>query len=101
MKIKYKHILVAIMIFFSIIVLISVVSACLTPPEPKFSLDEGHKTFNYKNYKVYTSWSAYRYSKGKNDPIMVYNEYELKNKKTKKIFSTDVYFDIEKIKKIE
>lgn len=98
MKIKYKHILVAIIIFFGLIAVLSSVSAC-AQVVPTYELDEGHKTFNYKNHKVSTSWSAYRYSQGKDDTIMISNEYKIKNKKTKTIRKVDVSYDIEKIKK--
>ncbi|MBZ9570671.1 hypothetical protein KQY27_03815 [Methanobrevibacter sp. TMH8] len=96
MKTKYKHMIVVIILFFSFIAVVSSVSACAPP---SYELDEGHKTFDNKNYKVYTSWYAHRYSQGKNDDIMVYNEYKLKNKKTKAVRNAIVFYDIEKIKK--
>lgn len=84
------------MIFFGLIAVISSVSACAPP---SYDLDEGHKTFNYKNYDVHTSWFAYRYYQDKDDTIMIYNMYKLKNKKNKTISRAYVSYDIEKIKK--
>lgn len=99
-KTGYKHIIVAIIIFFGLIAIVSSVSACANAaPIPTYELDDGHKTFNINDNKCYTSWNAYRHSQGKNDKIMAYNEYKLKNKKGKIISKANIYYDIEKVKK--
>jgi hypothetical protein len=99
MKIKLKHLLIAIIILFGILAVVSSVPACVPITPSEIELDEGNKIIKIGNNKYYVSWYAYRYSKNKDDKIMFHKDYKLKNKGGKIVSEAYTYYEIEKPQK--
>ena len=95
LKREYKQLIVAMLIFFGLLAIISSVSACPIPED----FDKGHKTFNIQNNEYKTSWNAYTYSNINNGKIYVNRYYKLKNKKNKTVFRSESNYEISKVKK--
>jgi len=101
MKIKhkkgYKHVIIAIMIIFGLMAIVSSASASHINSINDF--DKGHKLFNIHDKKYNLGKNGYKHNKLKNNSPIFCNSIKIQNKRNKCIFRINDSCGIEKIKK--